>query len=313
MSKFTSPEWTSASTACKTNDTALLDRAIRTVPDDERSEFYSHVRRGAIANNSMTILRHLAERGVSFSDISTRDVVASQKTSQEVLEFLLAHGWDINARDTSASDTAAEPFMWHVVSNGDTVAWCLARGASVHPRDLEPLQNDRITASQRACEQILEKAAKNGSVATFELLRSKGAPLGWRPLHHAVEAATYGNQEPADPEKDTEEQKQSRRSHVERMAMVRHLIDVVKLDVNAPDQPPCSQIPMRNGTPICYIPGSAMLQRDTRELTWLLLDRGADPAPALELAKGEGYIKFAEDVQAWTKEKKSNDRKCCLQ
>jgi len=96
------------------------------------------------------------------------------------------------------------------------------------------------------------------------------------------------------------------------MAMVRHLLDVVGLDVNAPDQPVGSKIlPMRLGTPICYIPGSAMLERDTRELTWLLLDRGADPTPALEIAKRD-YPKFAEDVKAW-KAKQGGDCKCCVQ
>lgn len=91
--------------------------------------------------------------------------------------------------------------------------------------------------------------------------------------------------------------------------MVRHLLDVVGVDMNAPDQPVGSKIlPMRLGTPICYIPGSAMLERDTRELTWLLLDQGADPTPALEIAKRD-YPKFAEDVKAW----KAKHSKCCVQ
>lgn len=70
------------------------------------------------------------------------------------------------------------------------------------------------------------------------------------------------------------------------MGMVRYLLDVVKLDVNAPDQPVGTQtLPMHNGTPNVYIPGSAMLERGTRELTRLLLGRGADPALALEIAR----------------------------
>ena len=96
------------------------------------------------------------------------------------------------------------------------------------------------------------------------------------------------------------------------MAMVRHLLDVVGLDVNAPDQPLGSEVlPRHSGTPICYIPDSTMLVRDTRELTWLLLDRGADPTPALEIAKVE-YPKFAEDVEAW-KGKQARDSKCSVQ
>lgn len=80
--------------------------------------------------------------------------------------------------------------------------------------------------------------------------------------------------------------------------MVRYLLDVVGLDVNAPDQPVGSAIwPMHNGTPICYIPNSATLERYTRELTWLLLDRGADPANAVATATNM-YDKFVEDVKA---------------
>lgn len=94
--------------------------------------------------------------------------------------------------------------------------------------------------------------------------------------------------------------------------MVRYLIGEVGLDVNAPDQPAGSNVPMRNRTPICYIPTSAILQRDTRELAWLLLDRGADPTPALEVAKIWQYPKFVEDVKTW-KTERDNDQKCSVQ
>lgn len=48
----------------------------------------------------------------------------------------------------------------------------------MHPRGQEPLSDDDITKLQQMCEQILEKVATVGTVATFELLRDKGAPLG---------------------------------------------------------------------------------------------------------------------------------------
>ncbi|KAF1959972.1 hypothetical protein CC80DRAFT_490008 [Byssothecium circinans] len=259
--------------------------------------FYDHVRLDATKNDATAILNSLVERGVSITPRWPRDAVHASK---ETLEFLLAQGWDINARPDSGNNR--EPFMWHVVRDSDLVKWCLEHGASVHPRDQEPLCDDVITESQRKCQQILEKVAAWGSVATFELLRSKGAPLGWRSLHRAVETATYGRPEQAGDD----------REHGERMAMVRHLLDVVGFDVNAPDQPVGSKVlPMHNGTPICYIPASGMLERDTRELTWLLLDRGADPTPALEIAK-RFYPKFAEDVKAW-KAQRGGDSKCCVQ
>jgi hypothetical protein len=183
------------------------------------------------------------------------------------------------------------------------VKWCLEHGAGVHPRGMEPLQDNVITKSQQACDQVLEVVAAAGNIATFELLRSNGAPFGWRCLHHAVEQATMGDPAREDAESAVE--------HKERMAMVLHLLDVVKLDVNAPDQPAGSTIRRRLGTPICYIPGSAMLMRDTRELTWMLLDRGADPTPALKIAQDD-YPKFIEDVEAW-KAQKGSGNKCCVQ
>ena len=313
LADFNSSEWDLARIACENNDTTLMDQAISMTSEEDLEQLYDHARRTAIKDNSTTILSYLIERGVSVKTLKPSDVVGSRNTSKATLEFLLAHGWDINTRDISGSGGDAQPFMWHVVSDGDMVAWCLEHGASVHPRDQEPLRDDVVTKSQRSCQQILEKAAAWGSVATFELLRSKGAPLGWRPLHLAVETATYGHPDRAEAEKDTEKEKQNRADHVERMAMVRHLLDVVGLDVNALDQPAGGNLPNRNGTPICYIPGSRMLERDTRELTWLLLDRGADPTPALEVAKLGGYTRFAEDVEAWKKAQQGDDRKCCVQ
>lgn len=124
-----------------------------------------------------------------------------------------------------------------------------------------------------------------GTVTTFELLRSKGAPLGWRPLHLAIKAATHA----------------SSSQEGNRMATVLHLLDVVGIDVNALDQPTGSKaLPTRLGTPICYIPGARVPNIDIKNLTWLLLDRGADPTPAFEWAKLY-HPEFVEDVKAWKK------------
>jgi hypothetical protein len=108
--------------------------------------------------------------------------------------------------------------MW-LVTDVEMVKWYLDHGASVHPRDQEPIKDDAITDSQRGCQQILEEDAAWGSIETFELLRSKGTPLGWRPLHLAVETATYFRPSYLDDDEN----------HASRMDMVRHLIDVVGL------------------------------------------------------------------------------------
>ena len=270
--------------ACKDDDTTLLAEAISMTAKEDLKAFYNDASLEATRNSAIAILNNLIERG---ADVRPWWPSNAKGASKETLELLLAHDWDINARGDSPHDR--EPFMWEVARDYDFVKWCLEHGASVHPRGQEPFHDGVTTKSRRECPQVLEKVARWGSIATFELLRSKGAPLGWRSLHLAVETATYGRSEEVT----------DFINHDERMAMVRYLLDVVGLNVNAPDQPVGSTVlPMHLGTPICYIPGSAMLERDTRELTWLLLDRGADPTPALEIAK-QDYPKFAEDVKAW--------------
>ncbi|KFY40192.1 hypothetical protein V495_05572 [Pseudogymnoascus sp. VKM F-4514 (FW-929)] len=283
--------------ACEDDDTTLLEEAISMTAKEDLQAFYNDIRREATRNSAIAILNSLIERGASVIPQWPFDARGSSK---ETLELLLAQGWDINSQGVSPNDK--EPFMWKVVRDYDIVEWCLEHGASVHPRGQEPYRDGATTKARGECSQILEVVAGWGSIATFELLRSKGAPLGWRPLHLAVETATYGRPEEA----------QDFVNHGERMAMVRHLLDVVGLNVNAPDQPVGTKVlPKHLGTPICYIPGSASLERDTQELTWLLLDRGADPTPALEIAKRE-YPKFTEEVKAW-KGKHACDSKCCVQ
>ncbi|OBT81589.1 hypothetical protein VE02_09999 [Pseudogymnoascus sp. 03VT05] len=261
--------------ACEDDDTMLLDKAISMTAAGDLESFYNIARYSAIRNNAMAILNDLIERGVRVTPRWPSD---AKGASKETLEFLLAQGWDINAQGDSGNHK--QPFMWLVATDYNLVKWCLEHGASAR------------------CQQILEIVAARGSIATFDLLRSKGAPLGWRPLHVAVETATFFP--PGDKYNDVK--------HAERMAMVHYLLDVVGLDVNAPDQPVGTKLlPMHSGTPICYI-SDAMDGRDHRGLTWLLLDRGADPTDALRFAKPD-YSNFAEDVKAWKawKEKQAGD------
>ena len=219
--------------------------------------------------------------------------------------------------------------MWYIFGNGDMVIWCLEHGASVHPRDQEPLRDDILTLSQRSCPPILEYAASWATVATFELLRATGAPLGWRPLHLAVETATYpyidrdernqqwqGEGEKAEESEKVKEGVNPANTYAERMAMVRHLIDVVGLDVNAPDQPPGTSYGDRRGNPLCYVATTGSMETDLRELTWFLLDRGADPSAALVYASAweGGNTKFVHAVEEWrVRQAENGSGKCCLQ
>jgi Arc/MetJ family transcription regulator len=295
LADFESPEWKLSLTAVKIDEPLFMSETISMTAADNLEAFYHQALRAAVRYNATLVLQQLIDLGVSVHDLIGSEVAGNGKTNTATIELLLENGWDINARGKINADS--EPFKWRVVESYDMVRWCLDCGASVRPCGQEPLRLDSITQSQRACEQILEKVAAWGSVETFELLRSKGAPLGWRPLHRAVETATY--YPPSDERPST---------YQDRMDMVRHLIEVVKIDVNAPDRPKGASSAL--GTPICYIPASAMLDTDTRELTWLLLDAGADPGQALELARTE-CERFVKVVEAWRRER--GGWKCCVQ
>ena len=242
--------------------------------------------------------------------------------------------------------------MWRVVKNHARVKWCLEHGASVYPRDFHPHKEGGITADQYYCEPILEVAVCRASVATFELLRSHGAQLGWRTLHRAVEFACrgtppyYGRMTPTDTQvsfepwssspwrekheklhesqyKEQDEKQDEKpyvRDHKERMAMLRHLIDVVRLDVNADDTPPgAPHIEMRWGPPTEYILYSTDVTKDSRDVTWLLLDRGADLTPVYRAIERCGddpddespERQVFEDVESWKKARKPK-KECCM-
>lgn len=268
--------------------------------------FYNETHRTALENNAIAILTHLLSLGQSILPISPSDAARS---SDATLEFLLAHGWDINTRRAGNPTSQPPPYLWSVLGDIERVRWCLAHGASVHPEGVEPLRDDVLTMAQRQCEQLLECAAWSASVETFELLRSKGAPLGWRPLHLAVQCATtYQADRPG------EARTERGRQYEARMAMVRHLVDVVGVDVNASDQPAGSDVPGRFGSPLCYVAWAYGQEPSVRELVWFLLDRGADPVVALEEAKFSEHATFADDVEAWRARQRGAGRGwCCLQ
>lgn len=60
--------------------------------------------------------------------------------------------------------------------------------------------------------------------------------------------------------------------------------------------------------------GSKVLDKDPRKLTWLLLERGAEPKSALELADLVGHERFRNDVEDWTERReKGTGVGCCVQ
>jgi hypothetical protein len=160
-----------------------------------------------------------------------------------------------------------------MLSEPGMVAWCLDHGASVIPSDRN-WERHGVVEGPRRCDQTLDSAAVQGDIISFELLRLIGAPVGQQTLHRAVKAAAFGHNSAEDPEKDPEKQRENRVDHARHMNIVYHLLNMLKLDVNAPDQAPGDSRGMSSAyrTPICYIPGSFRPDLDSRELTWLLLD-----------------------------------------
>ena len=155
-------------------------------------------------------------------------------------------------------------FFW---KTKDLVGWCLDHGAIPDPPDDTP--PDCVGRTP-----ILERAATVADIATFELLRAKGAPLCYDNgvLSSAVTAAN-------DHVPETNETPSTK--YQQRMDMVRHLVDVVGCDVNSTSYGPyrwrtwgsvCS-------TPLCWI--ACHSRGDARDLIWFLLDRGGD----LDLAR----------------------------
>jgi hypothetical protein len=284
MSDLEDSGWDLARKACETDDTTLIVQALSAFPKHKDPDLLiSPSLSKAIHNNATNVLKYLVKHGVQAWALWPLSVTGATK---ETIEILLAHGWDINTRMVSVSGGNSEPFMWHIVDNGELAVWCLEQGAYVVPTNQKPLCKDEITSCQLSCPQVLERAAARGSIATFKLLSSKEAPLGWRTLHFAAEGAAISLAMRAE---DAEA----------RMEMVRYLIDVVGLDVNALDRPAGRRWGGCLGTPICYVAGIAAVKHSVRDIIWLLLDKGADPAPALKQAESPDYEVFAADVEAW--------------
>lgn len=150
---------------------------------------------------------------------------------------------------------------------------------------------------------ILDRAAALADIATFELIRAKGAPVcyDYGVLPRAVMAATdcvprFGESPSA--------------NFLSRVDMVRHLLDKVGCDVNSRSNGPYGSGSVCS-TPLCWI--ACHTVRDARKLIWLLLDRGGDldlarpdegnwSAPSAREAAlrhpNTGFLKAVEEWQA---------------
>jgi hypothetical protein len=199
---------------------------------------------------AMKCLHYVLELGADVHQLSPHWLVCTEGTNEsmrEVLEILVARGYDVN------SESDGLPVLWYVgVGDYDFVKWCLDQGANVNPAD-------QITpGTRRLREPLLERAAIVGNIDTFELLRSKGAPLDRKfgVFPKAVMAANYG------PSK-------------QQIRMLTHLLEVVGCDVNSRSYGPFYGSGSSCSAPLCWI---ACHPRgvNVKELVWFLLDHGGD-------------------------------------
>lgn len=342
--------------ACEHNEVPYMARAISVAEQLDESDA-AHLRvlsygcQSAIKYHSLVVLTYLLDQGAIIKDMP---ICCSRNTSKPILEFLLEYGWDINTRKLRTGVSREhlgpdelQPFLWHVAPNREMVVWCLEHGASVIPKDQEPLKNDFeiMTLEHRDicqdalidCPPILERVACSGHVDTFKLLKDKGAPLGWRTLHRAVWRAAleslYKGTRLKNLEKEVHIAKERRFER--QMAMVRFLKDELGIDVNAPDQPKGRILPGHQGrpphlgTPLCYVTelSEPETEQDMTEIITFLLDREADPNPALAIAKyyqdqSVGYYQdqghdpshFVEVHNIWQARQRHRARtRCCIQ
>lgn len=290
--------------ACKADDVSLMEQAISIASQpDCRYDVQAVVHRGlrsAVRRGAFHVLKYLLDRGADVRPVTPSSLFSDDDTpapSQEMLEILVGHGWDIN---TQGSRHTSWPLLWLVVQDPDLVRWCVDHGARVDIPEDPPRVNAVGIESRSGLPRptILGMAATWGSVETFELLRAKGAPLDPRTLHRAVTQATA-----LAPAETTDD----KMSYAHRMAMLRHLVDVLKLDVNAVHH----QLGSRCSTPLCCVAGRHPTKQDHRELIRFLLDRGADPdlVPApqdginwpspITCAQSRGNVRFLDAVHEW--------------
>ena len=263
------------SAACQTDHVPFVTRCISTAQRADSQVTVQEVLQEGLkrATNRAAIkcLHYVLELGANVHRLSPHWLVSTEGTSasmREVLEILVAHGYDIN------SEGDGLPVLWHVgVGDYDFLKWCLDRGANVNPPD------SALPGKRSLREALLERAAVVGDIDTFELLRSKGAPFD-RNFGVFPKVVMAANDCPSE----------------SKICMLTHLLEVVGCDVNSRSYGPYYRSGSMCSTPLCWI---ACHQRNVnvKELIWLLLNHGGDLDRSFEWTVSHNDVEVVQSAR----------------
>lgn len=249
-----------------------LEQKLQTAGTGWPHAYTDFVRRNfrvALSHNMPEFVSYLLENEpdhVSTSLINESHLWNS--ASIPLLELLVSKGWDINRASPNRQLGVGERLMYspHVLGNEELVVWMVEHGARI--------DGGQTGLVQKSSPPLLQNCAAHGSVKSFKFLREKGAKMGRRTLHMAVQMAACYGADPSSataiaPQDGNQERglKETRRHELE--AMLRYLVDELRLDVNAVE----IGRPEVYGTPFNY---AASEKKGARVVRWLL-GKGAHP------------------------------------
>jgi hypothetical protein len=256
--------------ACNIDDVSLMTQVISMAGQDDSSVMVPEVLQEALTlagrRDAMHCLAYILELGADVSHVEHHYAYPEfgNDPSREALELLVAHGWNVNTG--ALNGEAGIPLLWSVVGDRELVQWCLDHGADVNPPDHTPPNAMSLR------KPLLEDAAWSGNMETFELLRARGAPMHYGVFPNAVMAANL-------------KAVNNRAAFPQQMDMLRHLLGVVKCDVNEMTYGAHYESGSVCVNPLCWIachPRPNDTTAEMEELICFLLDNGGDPDLTME-------------------------------
>lgn len=104
-----------------------IDSASQLNQNSVKVVLYKSLKR-AIHREAVVVLSYVLDHGANVRNVdgntvtSQPDELSYKFPSVEVLQCLLAHGWNLNAD---------APLLWYVISDHAWVEWCFAHGATI--------------------------------------------------------------------------------------------------------------------------------------------------------------------------------------